>query len=123
MDELSTNEGNFRQVHNKNVGHVFGESALLSFLFSRVHRLTPAFTLQIQQDRAEIQAEGADAFSQFHLYVCSALLVKYSERLREMDFQVRYHSSISHSLPEHCIDLAGDDNFPSVSADKCMERP
>ncbi|WVQ62652.1 uncharacterized protein L199_000799 [Kwoniella botswanensis] len=32
-------------------------------------------------------AEGADAFSQFHLYVCSALLVKYSERLREMDFQ------------------------------------
>ncbi len=35
------------------------------------------------------QAEGTDAFSQFHLYVCSALLVKYSERLREMDFQVR----------------------------------
>ncbi|WVQ76188.1 hypothetical protein IAR50_005850 [Cryptococcus sp. DSM 104548] len=32
-------------------------------------------------------AEGTDAFSQFHLYVCSALLVKYSERLREMDFQ------------------------------------
>ncbi|WWC66823.1 uncharacterized protein I206_100730 [Kwoniella pini CBS 10737] len=32
-------------------------------------------------------AEGADAFSKFHLYVCSALLVKYSERLRDMDFQ------------------------------------
>ncbi|KAK8845567.1 hypothetical protein IAR55_006282 [Kwoniella newhampshirensis] len=32
-------------------------------------------------------AEGTDAFSQFHLYVCSALLVKFSERLREMDFQ------------------------------------
>ncbi|OCF31195.1 tbc1 domain family protein [Kwoniella heveanensis BCC8398] len=32
-------------------------------------------------------AEGTDAFSQFHLYVCSALLVKYSDRLREMDFQ------------------------------------
>ncbi|EIW73335.1 hypothetical protein TREMEDRAFT_70952 [Tremella mesenterica DSM 1558] len=32
-------------------------------------------------------AEGTDAFSQFHLYVCSALLVKYSERLRDMDFQ------------------------------------
>nr|ODN87621.1 tbc1 domain family protein [Cryptococcus depauperatus CBS 7841] len=31
--------------------------------------------------------EGTDAFSQFHLYVCSALLVKWSERLREMDFQ------------------------------------
>ena len=37
---------------------------------------------------ADVQAEGTDAFSQFHLYVCSALLVKYSERLREMDFQV-----------------------------------
>ncbi|KAL7418708.1 GTPase-activating protein [Cryptotrichosporon argae] len=32
-------------------------------------------------------SEGADAFSQFHLYVCSALLVKFSDRLREMDFQ------------------------------------
>lgn len=34
-----------------------------------------------------LQSEGADAFSQFHLYVCSALLVKFSDRLREMDFQ------------------------------------
>ncbi|KIJ49600.1 hypothetical protein M422DRAFT_161350 [Sphaerobolus stellatus SS14] len=32
-------------------------------------------------------AEGPDAFSQFHLYVCSAFLVKWSEKLREMDFQ------------------------------------
>ncbi|KAF8844309.1 RabGAP/TBC [Paxillus ammoniavirescens] len=32
-------------------------------------------------------AEGADAFSQFHLYVCSAFLVKWSTKLREMDFQ------------------------------------
>ncbi|KAH7874547.1 rab-GTPase-TBC domain-containing protein [Lentinula edodes] len=28
-----------------------------------------------------------DAFSQFHLYVCSAFLVKWSEKLRQMDFQ------------------------------------
>jgi hypothetical protein len=34
------------------------------------------------------QAEGPDAFSQFHLYVCSAFLVRWSEKLREMDFQV-----------------------------------
>jgi hypothetical protein len=34
------------------------------------------------------QSEGADAFSQFHLYVCCALLTKFSDRLREMDFQV-----------------------------------
>ncbi|KAF8335882.1 RabGAP/TBC [Cantharellus anzutake] len=32
-------------------------------------------------------SEGTDAFSQFHLYVCCAFLVKWSEKLREMDFQ------------------------------------
>ncbi|KAI0315468.1 RabGAP/TBC [Amylostereum chailletii] len=32
-------------------------------------------------------AEGTDAFSQFHLYVCSAFLVRWSEKLRTMDFQ------------------------------------
>ncbi|KAI0270765.1 rab-GTPase-TBC domain-containing protein [Russula aff. rugulosa BPL654] len=32
-------------------------------------------------------AEGPDAFSQFHLYVCSAFLTRWSEKLREMDFQ------------------------------------
>ncbi|GAA5855994.1 hypothetical protein JCM8547_002929, partial [Rhodosporidiobolus lusitaniae] len=32
-------------------------------------------------------AEGGDAFSEFHLYVCLAFLVRWSERLREMDFQ------------------------------------
>ena len=36
-----------------------------------------------------LQAEGPDAFSQFHLYVCSAFLVQWSRKLREMDFQVR----------------------------------
>ncbi|KAF8629856.1 hypothetical protein AX15_003218 [Amanita polypyramis BW_CC] len=32
-------------------------------------------------------AEGPDAFSQFHLYVCAAFLVKWSDKLRQMDFQ------------------------------------
>ncbi|KAG8967117.1 GTPase-activating protein [Tulasnella sp. 419] len=32
-------------------------------------------------------SEGPDAFSQFHLYVCSAFLVKWSQKLRQMDFQ------------------------------------
>ncbi|KAL1680363.1 rab-GTPase-TBC domain-containing protein [Schizophyllum commune] len=32
-------------------------------------------------------SEGPDAFSQFHLYVCSAFLVKWSEKLQQMDFQ------------------------------------
>lgn len=34
-------------------------------------------------------AEGTDAFSQFHLYVCSAFLIRWSDKLRTMDFQVR----------------------------------
>jgi len=32
-------------------------------------------------------AEGTDSFSEFHLYVCLAFLVKWSEKLRSMDFQ------------------------------------
>nr|CDI55572.1 related to GYP1-GTPase activating protein [Melanopsichium pennsylvanicum 4] len=32
-------------------------------------------------------AEGPDAFSDFHLYVCSVFLHKWTERLRTMDFQ------------------------------------
>ncbi|KAA1476071.1 RabGAP/TBC [Dentipellis sp. KUC8613] len=32
-------------------------------------------------------SEGPEAFSQFHLYVCSAFLVRWSDKLREMDFQ------------------------------------
>lgn len=36
------------------------------------------------------QAEGTDAFSQFHLYVCSAFLVRWSEELRKKDFQVSF---------------------------------
>ncbi|TNY17229.1 rab-GTPase-TBC domain-containing protein [Rhodotorula diobovata] len=32
-------------------------------------------------------AEGGDAFSEFHLYVCLAFLVRWSDTLREMDFQ------------------------------------
>ena len=34
------------------------------------------------------QSEGPDAFSQFHLYVCCAFLTHWSEKLRQMDFQV-----------------------------------
>ena len=34
------------------------------------------------------QAEGTNAFSEFHLYVCSAFLVRWSDDLRQKDFQV-----------------------------------
>ncbi|ORY25082.1 rab-GTPase-TBC domain-domain-containing protein [Naematelia encephala] len=53
-------------------------------------------------------AEGTDAFSQFHLYVCSALLVKYSERLREMDFQemiIFLQCLPTHAWTDHDIEL------------------
>lgn len=33
------------------------------------------------------QAEGPEAFSQFHLYVCAAFLVKWSKQLLAHDFQ------------------------------------
>lgn len=33
------------------------------------------------------QAEGNDGFSEFHLYVCAAFLVKWSDRLKKMEFQ------------------------------------
>ena len=58
------------------------------------------------------QAEGTDAFSQFHLYVCSAFLVKWSDRLKDMDFQVRclaYRKNNSHAL-------VGDHYVSTVSA-------
>jgi hypothetical protein len=32
-------------------------------------------------------SEGPDGFSEFHLYVCAAFLVKWSDKLRKMDFQ------------------------------------
>jgi hypothetical protein len=34
-----------------------------------------------------LQAEGPDAFSDFHLYVCSSFLNRWDEDLRKMDFQ------------------------------------
>jgi len=47
-------------------------------------RISPRFTLY----PTSRQAEGPDAFSDFHLYVCSVFLHKWTDKLREMDFQV-----------------------------------
>lgn len=33
-------------------------------------------------------AESGDGFSDFHIYVCAAFLIRWSEQLKEMDFQV-----------------------------------
>lgn len=34
-------------------------------------------------------SEGTEGFSDFHLYVCAAFLVKWSDKLKKMEFQVR----------------------------------
>ena len=73
-----------------------------------------------------LQAEGPDAFSQFHLYVCSAFLVRWSEKLREMDFQVRSSSHRAKSHPvSHAASLfptsPGHHYVPAVVADARLD--
>lgn len=77
MDELSSDAGDQREEHHTDVGYLPRMCLCID-------------CLQLSEDlTCGIQAEGPDAFSQFHLYVCSAFLVKWSEKLRQMDFQVR----------------------------------
>ncbi|KAI0812686.1 rab-GTPase-TBC domain-containing protein [Irpex lacteus] len=67
-------------------------------------------------------AEGPDAFSQFHLYVCSAFLVQWSKKLKQMDFQARTSGIIMflQSLPtqdwtDHEIELLLSEAFVHYS--------
>lgn len=73
VDQLPSHARDERQEHCEDVGHLPRSS--LPF------PPPPLLTLS--------QAEGSDAFSEFHLYVCLAFLVKWSDQLRGMDFQVR----------------------------------
>ena len=68
-------------------------------------------------DGYSLQAEGPDAFSQFHLYVCSAFLVRWSEKLREMDFQVRRNFSLAYRI--HFSRLPHLSNIPRASLCSC----
>lgn len=73
MDELLVDAGNQRSKYYSHVGYL------------------PRALFDLYRDlliNVAFQAEGPDAFSQFHLYVCSAFLVRWSEKLRKMDFQV-----------------------------------
>lgn len=85
VDELSLDERIIRQEYSSNVGYLPRTSlspSLSPFLF---------FVRDIEWWRVlgrASQAEGGDAFSEFHLYVCLSFLVKWSEQLRTMDFQV-----------------------------------
>lgn len=42
---------------------------------------------KLKSDINARQSEGSDAFSSFHTYVCLAFLLRFSEKLRAMDFQ------------------------------------
>lgn len=72
MDELSVDAGIEHQKCDSDVGHIYGELAQDS-------------TRQTSADWC-LQAEET-GFSQFHLYVCAAFLVKWSEQLMKMNFQ------------------------------------
>ena len=78
---MSFNARNQCQVYNPNVGYILGKQAC--------YHATLLYLIKHISNKAE----GTDAFSQFHLYVCSAFLVKWSDRLKDMDFQVSYRSS------------------------------
>lgn len=52
-----------------------------TYLVREQHRNIPLHSL------THPQAEGPDAFSDFHLYVCSAFLNRWDDELRKMDFQ------------------------------------
>ena len=79
LDELFINEGDQCAEYHSDVGYISRES--ISVILTR---------LLVQTSDPLFQSEGPDAFSQFHLYVCSAFLVRWSEKLRKMDFQVRF---------------------------------
>lgn len=67
-----------------------------------------------------LQAEGPDAFSQFHLYVCSAFLVRWSKKLKEMDFQVcaTFHPQVQSTSPP----VPGHHHVPPVAANAGLVR-
>jgi hypothetical protein len=59
-----------------------------TYLVKRTYLNEFAISADKQHNFTCTQAEGTDAFSEFHLYVCLAFLVKWSDQLLSMDFQV-----------------------------------
>jgi hypothetical protein len=75
MDELLAYERDEYQEYHPHVGYLYGK--ILNLRVFGVRKLTVV-------EKAEEQG-----FSRFHLYVCAAFLVKWTDRLLKMDFQVR----------------------------------
>ena len=116
MDELSLDARDQCQVYHPDVGYLSGKPRTAQV--SRSCVLTASNT--------GLQAEGADAFSQFHLYVCSAFLVKWSEKLQKMDFQVSSRDVTQSPVDRWLIPAwrpAGNHNVFAETANGYMERP
>lgn len=79
----------------------------------------PAESMHMQVTNALVQAEGTDAFSQFHLYVCSAFLVRWSDKLQEMDFQVCLRNLLRFSHLNHFV---GHHYVPPIPSHPRLDR-
>lgn len=69
MDELSVDARVLFEKCDKNVGHVCRTISIQVVLI--------------------VKSEGQKGFSEFHVYVCAALLDKYNPQILRMHFQVR----------------------------------
>ena len=61
------------------------------------------------------QSEGTDAFSQFHLYVCCAFLVRWSEQLKHKDFQVSLSTLVLTAGDVTHTDCLGHYHLPPIA--------
>lgn len=75
MDELLADAGDECPEHHTNVGHLHG-------MFESP---SGAHSIGIILTHCQAEEQG---FSRFHVYVCAAFLVKWSDQLIKMDFQV-----------------------------------
>jgi hypothetical protein len=80
MDELPPDARDITKEYNQNVG-------LISCKRGSVLRIFLGNIRQTDKHLFSTKAEGSEGFSEFHLYVCAAFLVKWSNELKKMDFQ------------------------------------
>jgi TBC1 domain family member 2 len=61
------------------------------FTVKNVIRMWDTYAVWHLNNSFNIKSEGQKGFSEFHVYVCAALLDKYSSQILTMDFQVANH--------------------------------
>jgi hypothetical protein len=77
VGKLFANEGDQYKEYDQDVGHILCKSHNLPYTCT-----SPAIADWVSHSQSEEQG-----FSQFHLYVCAAFLVKWSDQLVKMNFQ------------------------------------